>query len=142
MIKKRILLIAIFLFLYSSLSLASDITPPVCEVTAKVLSVEEATPTDYKSMYIMKIEILSTGSIIQEGEPPASCQMSYNIGNINTVKIIKEKDLVDKDAAITEGMVIKGHLTATGLGIPPKYMTGPHPYIHIMKEVEIITEEE
>ena len=137
---KYTLLITIFLFMGCVVSSASDIQPPICEITAKVLSVKEEYSEDKYTYLYVEIEILDSGSLIQEGEPPAQCEEVYDVGNINIAKIVKEKYLVDKDIVIKEGDIIKGNILATGSGVPPQFMTGPYPYHLIFQEVEIIKE--
>lgn len=111
------------LFLSISINFAhASIFPPncVCEITALVLSVkEEAVKKDEfqkedLTSLAMELKIISVGSMVRSGISDDMTCKQYKEGQKIKVYTIKERDFLDKKAAVIVGSIIKGNIEYSG----------------------------
>ena len=110
----------IILFLFFSVAGAAPFPPNcICEITGKVISIEEV-PIEKNNIHL-EIEIISVGPMVKAGISSEMTCGQYKVGQKISLCIVKERDCIDKGIDIKPNMVIKGNIEYTGDERGPGY---------------------
>jgi hypothetical protein len=105
-----------FLLLFTSLCIAVPCPPDcVCEITAKIISIEESSVFDEyakekHTRIKMKIEIIDIGPMVRSGHSSDMTCDQYEIGQKMKLSLVKERHFLDQNYILTPGTIIKGNI--------------------------------